>query len=223
MDPQAGSSFIPKKPLAGDSGPGFNGLFFSIALLAFLASLAAAGAAFGYKQYLTTAIASKDESLSKTQDAFDPDAIETLVRTDKRIREMQGLMAKHTAPSAVFALLSEITLGTVQYRTFAYETDAAGKTVIELTGIADSFSSVALQSDQFGASKHLSEIVFSGITINQTGKVDFTVSATVEPAALSYSRVVLENVNAWPDNAPEEPAAQPQPAATSSSATTTTP
>lgn len=216
MDPQAGGSFIPKQPLAGPTPrAGMTGLFFSIGLLLFLGSLGAAGAVFGYQQYLTSAIDSKDASLKATEDAFDPDAIDTLVRTDRRITEMQGLLQKHTAPSAIFALLGDLTLVSVQYSDFEYGGDPAGETTITLSGIADSFSSVALQSDQFGASKHLSNVVFSGITINDSGKVSFDVSATVSPAAISYAKAAL---------APAElPQPIPSESATSTPATTTTP
>lgn len=206
MDPQAGSSFIPKTPVAGSSPRrGMSGLFFALSLLLFLISLAAAGAVFAYGQYLNNAISSKDKSLKNTEAAFDPDSIDTLVRTDQRIKEMSGLLGKHTAPSAIFTLLGDLTLASVQYNHFVFVNDATEEAHIEITGVADSFSSVALQSDQFGASKYLSDVVFSGITINSSGRVDFTVSATVSPAALSYT-ASLTSEQAPPAPPPVSPA-----------------
>lgn len=190
MDPQPGGSFIPKKPLVETRRVG-GGLLLSLALLIFLASLGAAGAVFAYQQYLSATIASKDESLKRTEEAFDPDAIDTLVRTNERITQMRALLERHAAPSAIFALLSDLTLVSVRYTSFDYALEG-GVAKISLAGVADSFSSVALQSDQFGASKHLSDVVFSGITINTTGRVDFTVEATVAPSAISYSRQLLD-------------------------------
>ncbi len=217
MDPQSGGSFIPKKPLI-ETRRGGGGLLFSIALLLFIASLAGGAAVFAYQGYLTTTIASKDESLKKTESAFDPDAIETLVRTDRRIEEMRILLSKHVAPSAIFALLSELTLQSVRYNSFRYTLEPSGAASISLQGVADSFSSVALQSDQFGASKYLSNVVFSGISINSSGRVDFTVGATVAPSAVSYSRQLLDPAQSLVPQAPG-----PSRNASSSPATTTRP
>lgn len=222
MDPQAGASFIPKKPLV-ETRSGGGGIFFSLALLMFIASIAAAGAVFGYQGYLKTTIASKDESLKRTEGAFDADAIETLVRTDRRIEEVQGLLSKHNAPSAIFALLGELTLTSVRYDTFNFTLDEGGAASIKLTGIADSFSSVALQSDQFGASKHLSDVVFSDITINAIGRVTFTIDATVSAATISYARQLREPL-VLPQSSSEAPLpTTPQATSTSPNATTTTP
>jgi hypothetical protein len=46
---------------------------------------------------------------------------------------------------------------------------------------------VALQSDQFGASKVLRDVIFSGITVNDAGRVSFTVNASVDSQLLLYS------------------------------------
>lgn len=218
MDPQAGASFIPKRPLV-ETRRGSSGLIFSLALLLFIASIAAAGAVFAYQGYLNSAITAKDESLKRAEGAFDPDAIETLVRTDRRIEEVQKLLGGHTAPSAVFALLGELTLSSVRFNTFGFTRNEDGTASITLMGIADSFSSVALQSDQFGASKHLSDVVFSEITINSAGSVSFTVDAVVSAATLSYTRQLREPLVL------PQPTTQTPSAATSSkpSATTTTP
>lgn len=203
MDPQVGGSFIPKQPVVPTGRAGGGGLFLLIGLFVFIASLAAAGAVFAYQGYLNASIASKDESLKRTEDAFEPDVIETLVRTDRRIKELRGLLERHAAPTAVFALLGDLTLQSVRYNDFDYESSAEGAQM-RLSGVADSFSSVALQSDQFGASKYLSGVVFSDITINEAGRVDFTVEANVHPSLVAYGKQTFTPTNA---PAPEAPAA----------------
>ena len=97
------------------------------------------------------------------------------------------MLNKHIAPSALFSFLSQQTLEKVSFKTFSYAVQTDGSAKITLAGTADSFSTVALQSDQFGSSKVLKDVVFSGIAVATDGSVDFTVSATVDQSLLSYA------------------------------------
>jgi hypothetical protein len=56
------------------------------------------------------------------------------------------------------------------------------------------FATVALQSDQFAASKALKDIVFSDIAVDELGKVTFSVTATVDPSLINYGK----NLNVAP-------------------------
>lgn len=190
MDPQVQASFIPKKPLTPERGGrgGAYGLIFLVALLIFITSIVAAGAAFAYTGYLNASLSSKKASLQKYQDAYDLSTIQTLVRFDSRINQARSILAKHVAPSAIFFFLSQQTLAKVQLSEFTYEIGTDGTPKISMTGLADSFSTVALQSDQFGASKALKNVIFSNIDINTTGQVAFQVTADVDPALVLYSK-----------------------------------
>lgn len=186
MDPQPPTSFIPKKPLVGESRTGGGGLVTFLAVLIFIASLLSAGGAFAYEKYLDKALSNKDASLKKAEGAFDTASIVDLTRLDIRLGEARNLLASHVAPSGVFSFLSATTLERVQFTSFSLgiDTDGAGKVL--LAGIADSFSSLALQSDQFSSAKVLRDVVFSGISTDASGRVQFSVSASVDPSILSY-------------------------------------
>ena len=188
MDPQVQSSFIPKKSLdiSATRNESSFGLLFLIALLVFIASLVAAGGSFAYTGYLHNAIDSKAKSLALAEGAFDPGAIEDLVRLDSRLNQSKALLADHVAVSGVFALLSQQTLANVSFSNFEYDLNPDGTAKITMTGTADSFSTVALQSDQFGGSKLLKNVVFSGITVNTNGSVGFSVTATIDPSVFAY-------------------------------------
>ncbi len=188
MDPQVQGSFIPKQSLTAarqGSGPG---LFLLIALLVFATSLLAAGGVFGYSELLKRSLADKDNQLKTAEGAFDALAIQDLVRTDKRLIQAQTLLQRHVAPSALLFFLGTITLERVQFTAMDFSLLPDGSATLSLTGAADSFSGVALQSDQFGASKVLRDVIFSGINVSETGKVNFTVNAAVEPDLILYSR-----------------------------------
>ncbi len=189
MDPQVQASFIPKKSLdvsASRSGGSF-GLVFLIALLVFIASLVAAGSAFLYTQYLNTSLASKTKSLALAEGAFDPGTIQELVRIDNRLTQSKTLLAKHVAVSNIFTFLSQQTLEQVSFSNFEYILGEDGIAKISLKGTANSFATVALQSDQFGGNKLLKNVVFSDITVDTSGKVGFAVIADLDPSIVSYS------------------------------------
>ena len=189
MDPQVQSSFIPKKSLdiSATRNESSFGLVFLIALLFFVTSIIAAGASFLYTGYLNNAIATKTKSLALAEGAFDPGTIEDLVRLDSRLNQSKTLLADHVIVSGVFALLAQQTLANVSFGNFEYNLNPDGTAKITMTGSADSFSTVALQSDQFGGSKLFKDVVFSGITVNTDGSVGFSVSATIDPSVLSYT------------------------------------
>ena len=190
MDPQVQASFIPKRSLdigATNRGGGFGGLIVLIALLFFIASLVAAGAAFAYQQYLQSAITSKAKSLTLAEGAYDPGSIQDLVRLDDRLTQAKILLDKHVAATGIFAFLSTQTLANVSFGSFDYSLGDNGSAKISMAGSADSFSTVALQSDQFDGNKLLKDVAFSGITADAQGHVSFTVSATVDPSVISYA------------------------------------
>jgi len=197
MDPQVSNSFIPKKNLetaaARPAGKG-TGLLLLLAVLIFVASLVAAGSVFAYQGLLKQSISSKSASLKLNEKAYDPGVIQELIRVDSRLNEAKSLLEKHIAPSAIFAFLAQQTLEKVQFTNFSYSVSADGSSKIGLNGLADSFSTVALQSDQFGASKILKNVVFSGVTVDAaSGKVGFSVSADVASSLTLYSNALTTN------------------------------
>ncbi len=206
MDPQVSSSFIPKRPI--ETGPRYGGVAHStgilllLAVLIFTASLVAAGAVFAYQGLLNQAITSKSNSLTVNQKAYDPNVVQDLVRMESRLAEAKTLLGAHIAPSAIFALLSQQTLEKVQFVSFGYGIAQDGTIELTLRGVTDSFSSVALQSDQFGASKALKDVVFSGVNSNTSGTINFSVTAKVIPSLISYANA-LTVTPSTPLEAPE--------------------
>ncbi len=194
MDPQVSTSFIPKKPLVENRRRSSAGLVFLVALLIFIGSIAAGGAAFLYNTYLHRALDSKVKSLETAQGAFESaGAIENLIRLDNRINEAKSLLAEHVSSSAIFFFLSSQTLERVRFTNFDFEMREDGSAAVNLQGVTDDFPTIALQSDQFGASKVLRNIIFSDITVETEGGVTFTLSATVEPDLLLYSKNLTQS------------------------------
>ncbi len=191
MDPQSSASFIPKRPIGtsrANTSSAFGGLAFALSLLIFIAALVSAGGVFAYQKYLTGSIAQKTGDLQKAEGAFDPSVIQDLVRIDSRIVNSERLLQAHVAPSAIFAFLSAQTLQNAWFSGFSYELQQDGSALLTLNGQAENFSAVALQSDQFSTNNALKNVIFSDFTIDNTGKVIFTVNATVNPLLINYAK-----------------------------------
>lgn len=193
--PPAQPSFIPKKPITTGPVHGSSatlGIFiFFIAMLIFIGSLVAAIAAFGYQGFLHKSIADKSDSLQKAEAAFDPSTIQQLRRLDARMTNVESLLQKHSTTLALFGFLSQQTLVNVQFTSFSFELQPDGTGMLSLDGVANNFSTIALQSDQFNAaSTVLKDVVFSGIKVGSANSVQFNVKATVDPTLLSYSKAL---------------------------------
>ena len=193
MDPVGQGSFIPKQSLTAVDRGGGVGLFLLLSIIIFLMSLIAAGAAFGYQQVLNRTIADKDADLKLREGEFNSGTIQDLLRIDRRITQTRALLQKHVAPSAILYFLSTITLKRVQLNSFDATINKDGGATLGLSGVADSFSSVALQSDQFGATKVLKDVVVSGVSVNEKGKVSFSVNATVDPTLILYKNNLVQS------------------------------
>ncbi len=205
MDPQVSTSFIPKKSFAEARRVGGSGLFGNFislgALFVFIFSLVAAGGTFAYTGFLKSSITQKTEQLNKSQAAFDPVVIQELLRLDERIINARTLMQKHIAPSAIFNFLGTQTLESVQFNSFDYTFQSDGSASVSLSGTAASFSAVALQSDQFGGSKALKGVVFSGIAVDQRGRVSFSVKQTIDSALINYAKNISASTGNTTDSA----------------------
>lgn len=197
MDPQVSTSFIPKEALTAQKRrTGGMGLVGLIGLFIFVLSVVAAGAVFGYQKLLMKQITDRQEELKIQKDAIDAPTVQILERLNSRIEQAKTLLNKHVAPTAIFDFLAQKTLTDVQFTSFDYSLNSDGSAAIELDGIADSFTTVALQSDALGNAdiKVLKDVIFSGITIDPaTGRVAFVVHGTVLPPLLSYSNYLAAN------------------------------
>jgi hypothetical protein len=94
--------------------------------------------------------------------------------------------------SQFFDLLEQATLKSVRFKDFRYNASGDGRSSIALSGEADSFAAVALQSDAFGQSRFIREPIFSNLDLDNKGNVIFDFSAFVDPSLISYTRGVTE-------------------------------
>ncbi len=208
MAEQFQTSFIPKKavetqaPQGGFSGAGIASF---IGILSLVVSVALAGGVFAYDIYLNNAITRKEAQLQQQRDAFAPEVIRDMSRLSTKISVSENLLTQHIATSEIFNLLQALTLQTVRFTSFSFSTTEKGIQVT-MQGEGLSFTSVALQADEFARNANFTGTVFSSFALNNVGNVTFSVITTVNPKIISYPESVTKRGTAVMD-VPVQPVA----------------
>lgn len=221
MESQIKSSFIPQdvgkqsRPTRVKTGSGSDLLMLG-AIILLIASLTLAGGVFLYSKYLNNSISVKQGSIDRARAAIDPGLIEELSRLDNRMDASGALLAQHLSLSAVFALLEQITLESVQLNELSITTDGNNTIALQLDGEAESVNSIALQSDLYGKSGIITSPIFSDITRKTNGLTSFHIDALLNPDAIRY-----RNLYSTQQQRQTETTEQPQQTTESPSATTT--
>ncbi|MEN9614038.1 MAG: hypothetical protein RLZZ347_345 [Candidatus Parcubacteria bacterium] len=163
--------------------------FTVIALVLFFVALSGSLGVFFYERYLTQNIATADSDLVRAQGAFDPTVIKTMIRLDARLTSAKALLGSHLALSPLFDILGKSTLKkSVRFKTLDV-TVAPDKISLSMKGQATGFTAIALQSDSFGKDKRLKSPLLSDLSLDLSGAVSFTFTASVDPAILAYKTV----------------------------------
>lgn len=166
-------------------------IFLLIGLFVFFITLVAAGGVFLWKYYLTQELAKKVEFLETQKQALKSEALEEYTQLDTRLATAELLLNQHQAPSYLFDFIEANTIASVRFTSFDYtkNLDPAadpGSMLLDLRGEASGFGSVALQSDLFGKSKVIYNPIFSGLNLDDVGRVTFDVQAVVNPKEMLY-------------------------------------
>ena len=224
MDPQFKTSFIPKKPIVAPAG-GYRAsstinLFSLLAVTLFIIALVLSGAAFFYKSLLAKQIQSNKATLERAKGAFDPELIERIIKLDSRIETSKKLLSEHLALSPFFDFLATVTLQTVRFRDFSFSYLAKDKIKVEMKGQAESYASIALESDLLNSQKYLNGVVVGDMALEPSGLVSFKVEAPVNPALISYSASIAEQTPARSESVPDIPGTSSSPLADTKTAAT---
>lgn len=207
MEPKFTTSFIPKKQVtvAAKGVAGFGSGFSFLTLLAGVVMVAVVLFSLGlflYRLSLEQRIEEQYATLEKVKESFDPNFLEQATRLNKRIVSAGKILDDHLAPSAIFDLLEEFTLQTISFKTFEFSDNVDGKIIVNGAGEGDSFASVVLQSDEFGKSGFMRDVLFSDLQPNTTGNVNFAFEATIDPKLVLYSAGLVPVSSGSTDEAP---------------------
>ncbi|MBI4120810.1 MAG: hypothetical protein HY457_00945 [Parcubacteria group bacterium] len=184
------TAFIPKKtmPTVGARRSEPVGLVMVGGLVIFFSSLVIAGGLYFYRALLTGQIESMSADVVVAKEEIQPRLIQSITRFDKRITNAETLIQKHLVATPLFQLLEEATLPTVRYDRFSANVDDDGAVILSLAGEARTYKDLAVQADIFGKDENITEPIFSGLRLNNSGNVAFQFTGKIKPSFL-----LLEN------------------------------
>lgn len=221
LPPTIPTSFVPKQPVATSSRKQQSGtnLFFIIAGVVAIISIASGAGVLGYEMYLKNARDQKSADLALAQKSVDLDTVEGFIRLKNRLNTVEHLLDRHVALSEFFDTLESRTLQTVRFSGLSVAVEDDRSAEIQMEGVARSFNALAAQSSAIAAEKRIKRAIFSDISVNENGTVAFSLTATVDPRLIT-SGEVLPGIPDTPTTLPTAPAAPAAPAAAAPAATT---
>jgi hypothetical protein len=213
METKFQTSFIPKKPLiqqgtTAPHGHGATSILMFVATLLFLASLGGAGFTFFAKSYLLKVQEQYKVDLAENEKRFNVPLIEELKKFNTKIDLAKQLIQNHIAVSEALTIVSGLTAEKVYFSDFTFLAPSGfGKNgqstkafEVKMRGVADSFNSIAFQSDVFGRSqrygtnKVIKNPILSDLAVDDKGAVMFNFSGEISLPDISYDKVLTETL-----------------------------
>ncbi len=164
-------------------------LLMLLSIVLFVASAVLAGGVFLYLQYLQTDKQSKEDSLQRAEQQFDPSLLTDLSTLDDRLKAATVLLNNHVAPSALLQLLEQSTITTLGYAALTLDASNPASISVKMDGVADSVNTVALEADILSKNKAFVTPIFTNINREADG-VHFNVSATLSTKSLAYAQYI---------------------------------
>ena len=203
MEPNFQTSFIPKKPIMEDKTVTNKsvGILLLISLFVLFITLVLTIGLYLYKGILQKNITKMQSALEVAKNRFEPAKINQLQVLDKRLGASSDILSKHVAVSPIFKALQDITMKTVRFTKFDYSVggDKTGRVMVKMSGVADGYRSIALQSDLFNKNNFFINSVFSNLALDGQGNVVFDLEFLVDPSLVNYKNVLdtkdVSNVN----------------------------
>jgi hypothetical protein len=219
METKFQTSFIPKKPLVSNESVhvrGSTSIFMIIGVIAFVASIVVAGFTFFAKGYLTKSQDQLRVDLAANEQRFNVPLIEELKKANTKIDIANQLLKNHVAVSEALNIVSGLTAEKVQFSSFQFTSSAPtpvpGSSMpqstyrIQMRGTADSFNSIAFQSDVFnrsskyGTNKVLKNPVLSDLSVDSSGYVNFNFTSELALPDISYYKLAGGDAKTTPTN-----------------------
>jgi hypothetical protein len=207
MDNQIKTSFIPRKAIdttniasstqVAPSAKRVGRTIFSIiATLIFLGTIAGGVLVYTWQIKLKKDIANQIQTMKEKKDNFDEKFVQEASRLNTRIESAKNMLTNHVAPSEIYGLLEDYTLQTVSFTSFSFKDNQDGSISVSGQGEALRYESIVLQSDAFGKSGYLRNVIFTNLRPSATNnRVGFSFEATLDPKLVLYKNSISPNNN----------------------------
>lgn len=145
---------------------------------------------FGYKYFLSYQIEQMGTELESARAALEPETVTELIRLNSRIVSTRSLIQNHRIITPVFDFLEAATPQNVRYTDFNFNMTPKGLD-LQLRGEAQSYAALAAAAEVYSRStSNFRNPTFSNLQLDDQGNVVFSLQMEVEPALLSYERMV---------------------------------
>jgi hypothetical protein len=197
MDQNFQTSFIPKKPIVRERAASSSqpvGFLFIIGIFILFTVLVATGGLYFYDGVLTKNVTDMQNSLNLAKNSFEPSQITRLQVLDKRLIAANQILSNHINVTPIFTALEQLTMKSVRYTKFSYTMGANGSNGavdVQISGQAQGYRAIALQADLLGTNANLIDPVFSNLTLDSSGNVDFDLEFTVNSSFVNYKQTLL--------------------------------
>ena len=221
LPPTLPTSFVPRQPTSPQlhrARPA-QGLLYYVAIFVMVVALLGAGGTFAYAKFLETVSAAKEVTLKESEDKIDGEAVLGFTRLRSRILVANNLLDRHVVTSRFFEVLEDLTLQNVRFQSMQMSITEDRTAKIEMRGVARSFNALAAQSSKFAGEPNIRRAIFSGITVDKSGFVKFSLQAELTPKLVIVGR---DEKNKAVAPTPNIATTTPFEAVTSSPASTTT-
>lgn len=173
-------------------------LYMILATTLLVISIAGVGGAFLWKQYQISLQEKLKIELADREKQFNINLIEQLKQVNVQIDTARGLLREHRAVSAIFDLISKLTVEKIQFTTLEIvgPDNPGGDLNITLEGSGANLAVLAFQSDVLGSlerynlRKAIKNPIISNPKIGADGLTSFILEASVDPSSVSYERIV---------------------------------
>ena len=210
------TTFIPKKPIVPEtSGPRPVsrpvGLLSAFSAVLFFVAIVCAVGVYVWQQYETQQSTKLAASIAIVEKSFDPQLITQLQTLDTQLKSANTVLADHTVVTPIFNVLASSTLPQIQFTKMGLIDDPVNGMSVTMSGVADSYQTIAQESDVLGSTSAFKNVLFSNFVLTTAGQISFDLSFDVDPSITNFS------------TAPLAAPATPVPATTSATQTFTLP
>jgi hypothetical protein len=213
------TTFIPKKPIVPEtSGPRPTsrpvGLLSTISTILFFVAIICAIGVYVWEQYETQESAKLSASITLVEKSFEPELITQLQSLDTQLKTANTVLSGHTVVTPIFNVLASSTLPKVQFTKMSLVDDPTTGMAVSMSGVADSYQTIAQESDVLGSTSAFKNVLFSNFVLTQSGQISFDLSFSVDPSIVNFSTAPLA-APAAPDSSGAQTFALPQTSNTS--------
>ena len=193
------TTFIPKKPIVPEtSGPTPTsrpvGLLSTISTILFFVAIICAIGVYVWEKYETQQSAKLAASIALVEKSFEPQLITQLQTLDTQLKSANSILANHTVVTPIFNVLASSTLPQVQFTKMSLIDDATKGLTVTMSGVANSYQTIAQESDVLGSTSAFKNVLFSNFVLTTSGQISFDLSFYVDPSISNFVTAPLAAV-----------------------------